>query len=205
MYMYIYIYIGAQALLSAAEEGSHDSDYTRTVRMENCSVGILEMSMFDPNQPADRYMLDMQNKSACQVLREIYTRMHCNTLQHTATRCNTLQHTATTTNVLDMPNKCAQGSMRHTLQRAATRCNTLQHAATRCNTLKNTITTTHVLDLHNLSARHAKLKHSATHTSTHCNTLQHTTITTHVLDTTHLHARCSYGERPMNKSYRFEH
>ena len=62
---------GAKMLLAAAEEGSKDSDYTRTVRMENCSVGVLDMSMFDPSEPAARYMLDMTNESARQVLRNV--------------------------------------------------------------------------------------------------------------------------------------
>jgi Ran GTPase-activating protein (RanGAP) involved in mRNA processing and transport len=63
---------GAKALLSAAQMGSKYSDYGRTVRMENCSsVGVLDMSMFDPNQPEGRYMLDMQDESARQVLRNV--------------------------------------------------------------------------------------------------------------------------------------
>jgi Ran GTPase-activating protein (RanGAP) involved in mRNA processing and transport len=62
---------GAKTMLAAADEGAKDSDYTRTVRMENCSVGVLDMSMFDPSEPAGRYMLDMQNESARQVLRNI--------------------------------------------------------------------------------------------------------------------------------------
>jgi len=52
-------------------------------------------------------------------------RLHCNTLQHTATHCTPSQHTATHCN---------------TLQHAATHCNILQHTATHCNTLYHTAT-----------------------------------------------------------------
>ncbi len=62
---------GAKVLLAAAEEGAKGSDYNRVVRMENCSVGVLDMSMFDPSYPTGRYMLDMTNESARQVLRNV--------------------------------------------------------------------------------------------------------------------------------------
>lgn len=62
---------GAKILLAAAEEGAKDSDYARTVRMENCSVGVLDMSMFSPLEPAGRYILDMSNLSSRQVLRNL--------------------------------------------------------------------------------------------------------------------------------------
>ena len=62
---------GAKILLAAAAEGCKDSDYSRVVRMENCSVGVLDMSMFDPSEPTGRYVLDMTNESARQVLRNV--------------------------------------------------------------------------------------------------------------------------------------
>ena len=62
---------GAKSMLAAAEKGAENSDYSRTVKMEGCSVGVLDMSMFDPGEPAGRYMLDMQNESARQVLRNV--------------------------------------------------------------------------------------------------------------------------------------
>jgi hypothetical protein len=62
---------GAKILLAAAEEGAKDSDYARTVSMENCSVGVLDMSMFDPAEPSGRYILDMTNSSSRQVLRNL--------------------------------------------------------------------------------------------------------------------------------------
>jgi len=46
-------------------------------------------------------------------------KLHCNTLQHTATHCNTLQHTA---------------SQKNQWAHTATHCNTLQHTATHYNT-----------------------------------------------------------------------
>ena len=62
-------------------------------------------------------------------------KIHCNTLQHTATHaqqtatyCNTLQHTATHCNT-SLPAKGAG---------VATYCNTLQHTATCCNALQHT-------------------------------------------------------------------
>ena len=50
------------------------------------------------------------------------SKVHCNTLQQTATHCNTLQHTATHCN---------------TLWHTTTHCNILQHTATYCNTLQH--------------------------------------------------------------------
>jgi len=65
-------------------------------------------------------------------------KVHCNTLQHTATHCNTLQqHTATTLcNTLDL---ARSGALHNSLNKGhtATHCNTLQQhtATTHCNTL----------------------------------------------------------------------
>jgi len=67
--------------------------------------------------------------------RHIYTpylKLHCSTLQHTATYCNTLQRPATYCNTL--PHTATHCNI---LQYTAPHCNILQHTTTHCNTLQH--------------------------------------------------------------------
>jgi len=110
----------------------------------------------------------------CSVLQSVcpycnlYSVMHCNTLQHTATHCNTLQHTATHCNTpnLRVPSLCVLTE--------SVQCNALQHTATHCNTPNLRVHSLCVLTVICTAQCTATHCNTLQHTATHCNTLQHT-------------------------------
>jgi len=105
------------------------------------------------------------------------SRIHCNTLQHTAAHCNALQHTLQHT---------ATHSQKHEQHHSAwVNCNN-------CNSQKQFIQMM-VMELHmigDLSRNGDTLEHTAPHTATRCNTLQHAAAYCNILQhaTTHCNA-----------------
>ena len=68
------------------------------------------------------------------------SRVHCNTLQHTAMHCNTLQYTATHRNIENACMYIHMHTIRDGIQEQGTLLHTLLHTATHGNTLQRTAT-----------------------------------------------------------------
>lgn len=62
---------GARSLLRCAQMGAGEADHLRSIQLNNCAVGILDMSMFNPVEPSGRYSLDMENEYSRRVLRNV--------------------------------------------------------------------------------------------------------------------------------------